>query len=146
MSNDLAYIHNLIQNNIPIASETGMKISLVSLSETEAEVTLPITPSMNDKGTAFAGAIFSAMVLTGWALSMKQALDYYQTKSVWAASTHSTIRYYRPITADSLIQGRLINRTVDARNRLKILVKCEIMGADGKKQVAFSSTYVAAQK
>ena len=57
-------IENLLKS-IPMASH--MQLKVVDFGDASFAVSAPLKPNRNDKGMAFAGSLYSAMVLTGWA-------------------------------------------------------------------------------
>jgi thioesterase domain-containing protein len=55
-----------------IAPAKAMQISVSRHWKNGIELTAPLKPNLNDKGTAFAGSISSMLTLAGWALITHQ--------------------------------------------------------------------------
>lgn len=60
------WLEELLRNRIPLA-ET-MQLSIAALDADGIRLDFPLAPSINDKGSAFGGALASAMILAGWSL------------------------------------------------------------------------------
>jgi thioesterase domain-containing protein len=66
IENEKAWLEDVLTRQIPLGGAMGLRIS--RLDETGLEFHLPLEPNINDKGTAFGGALSSAMLLAGWSL------------------------------------------------------------------------------
>lgn len=55
-----------IRKTIPLSA--AMEFSIKLLNRDEIRVSAPLEPNINVHGTGFAGSIYSAAILTGWAL------------------------------------------------------------------------------
>ncbi len=60
------WLEPLLRERIPLAGTMDLRIA--RLDERGIRLAFPLAPSVNDKGTAFGGALASAMILAGWAL------------------------------------------------------------------------------
>ncbi len=60
------WLEPLLRTKIPLAGTMDLRIG--RLDEHGIRLDFPLAPSVNDKGTAFGGALASAMILAGWAL------------------------------------------------------------------------------
>lgn len=60
------WLQPLLRERIPLAG--SMDLHVAELDETGIRLDFPLAPSVNDKGTAFGGAMASAMILAGWSL------------------------------------------------------------------------------
>lgn len=60
------WLEPLLRQRIPLAGTMDLRIG--QLDERGIRLDFPLAPSVNDKGTAFGGALASAMILSGWAL------------------------------------------------------------------------------
>jgi len=60
------WLEPLLRERIPLAGSMDLRIG--RLDERGIRLDFPLAPSVNDKGTAFGGALASAMILAGWAL------------------------------------------------------------------------------
>lgn len=60
------WLAGVLTGDIPLGRAMALTIS--RLDETGISLKLPLAPNINDKGTAFGGAMASAMILAGWSL------------------------------------------------------------------------------
>lgn len=60
------WLADVLTRRIPLGG--AMQISICRLDDRGIELHAPLGPSVNDKGTAFGGALVSQMILAGWAL------------------------------------------------------------------------------
>lgn len=60
------WLQPLLRGRIPLAERMALEVG--SLNEQSIRLDFPLAPSVNDKGTAFGGALASAMILAGWSL------------------------------------------------------------------------------
>lgn len=92
-----------ISTHIPLC--TAMELKITSLTERELLINAPLTPNINDKGTAFGGAIASLLTICGWSvmwlLSQRHALD------IDLVVTQSHIRYLLPARAELQVRCTL---------------------------------------
>ncbi|NBD95002.1 MAG: hypothetical protein GVY11_00795 [Gammaproteobacteria bacterium] len=65
-SNEAAWLERTLTTDIPLGG--AMQLTVSRLDAGGVELALPLGPSINDKGTAFGGALASAMILAGWSL------------------------------------------------------------------------------
>lgn len=64
--NETAWLQRTLTSDIPLGG--AMALSVSRLDAEGVALTLPLGPNINDKGTAFGGALASAMILAGWSL------------------------------------------------------------------------------
>jgi len=60
------WLEALLRDSIPLAGNMDLRIGRLDVQGIQLDFPLP--PSVNDKGTAFGGALSSAMILAGWSL------------------------------------------------------------------------------
>ena len=60
------WLEPLLLGSIPMAQHMGLSVG--RLDADGIRLDFPLAPSVNDKGTAFGGALASAMILAGWSL------------------------------------------------------------------------------
>ncbi|MEX0915343.1 MAG: YiiD C-terminal domain-containing protein [Wenzhouxiangellaceae bacterium] len=60
------WLAEVLTRRIPLGG--AMQLSIARLDGQGVELHAPLAPNVNDKGTAFGGALASAMILAGWAL------------------------------------------------------------------------------
>ena len=65
-ASEKAWLEDVLTRQIPLGGAMGLRIA--RLDETGLELHLPLDPNINDKGTAFGGALSGAMLLAGWSL------------------------------------------------------------------------------
>lgn len=60
------WLADVLTRKIPLGG--AMKLEIARLDEQGIELHAPLAPNVNDKGTAFGGALVSLMILAGWSL------------------------------------------------------------------------------
>ncbi len=65
-ASEKAWLEDVLTRQIPLGGAMGLQIA--RLDEAGLEFHLPLKPNINDKGTAFGGALSGAMLLAGWSL------------------------------------------------------------------------------
>ncbi len=119
----------------------AMNLKVLSASPEKVEVELPFEGNGNDKGTMFAGASFSAVVLAGWTLAMEKA-KVSGFENPWAAIVDAHIHYSKPIRESTTAVALFMeepNLVPGARNWAKVKV---LIG----EAVAFEGTYAVGVK
>ena len=66
MNDEKTWLQATLTGKIPMAKAMGVHIE--RLDDAGLCLDLPLEPNINDKGTAFGGAMTSAMILAGWSL------------------------------------------------------------------------------
>jgi thioesterase domain-containing protein len=66
MHSEQDWLHHILTTDIPLGG--AMDLRIMRLDEQGLALHLPLGPNINDKGTAFGGAMASAMILAGWSL------------------------------------------------------------------------------
>ncbi len=139
-------IDKMIRGAIPIART--MEIHVVDSDPHRMELDAPLSGNHNDKGTAFAGSLYSLAVLCGWAYVNRILLDHGLTAIAMVAD--STMQYLRPVRAD--YRSSCECRDDAAIGELAKAVKTEGKGsinlettvtADGVVCARFTGRYVA---
>jgi thioesterase domain-containing protein len=64
--NEADWLAQVLTGEIPLGS--AMSLAVETLDDQRLVISLPLAPNVNDKGTAFGGALVSAMILVGWSL------------------------------------------------------------------------------
>lgn len=119
----------------------AMKLKVLSASPEKVEVDMPFEGNGNDKGTLFAGASYSAMVLAGWTLAMEKA-KVSGFDNPWAAIVDAHIHYAKPIKMSTTAVAHFAeepNLVPGARNWAKVKVLID-------SSVAFEGTYAVGVK
>jgi thioesterase domain-containing protein len=60
------WLADVLTRQIPLGG--AMELAVTRLDERGVEIRAPLAPNVNDKGTAFGGALVSLMILAGWSL------------------------------------------------------------------------------
>lgn len=60
------WLADVLTRQIPLGG--NMQLSIARLDARGIELHAPLAPNVNDKGTAFGGALVSLMILAGWSL------------------------------------------------------------------------------
>ena len=126
----------------------AMQISVSDDSGETLELTAPLPPNLNDKGTAFAGSITSLLVLAGWGL-ITQRLQEAGIQAEVVVSKSET-DYQRPIRSDMFATAKATSEqmaqlivTLKNHPRGSILIQTTLVSA-GKTCATMTATYVAA--
>lgn len=64
MKDRVRYLNELIHSSIPITQSMGIEVT--DYTGDKIVFSAPLDKNRNDKGTAFAGSLYSLLVLTGW--------------------------------------------------------------------------------
>ena len=129
-----AEVNAFIQEKIPLARTMGLEV--LSADADAVEVRIPLGTNANDKGTLFAGASYSGLVLAGWTLAMNRAFASGFEKP-WAAVVDAHVHYSKAIAEDVVARAEFAeapNLVPGARNWAKVRVTV------GEK-LAFEGTY-----
>ena len=96
-------IQNYISDKIKITEKMGLEVT--DINEKGLTIRLPLHPNINDKGSGFAGSLYSSLVLSGWAFL--QALCMKMETEHDIMIVESKTEYQRPITNDCQACARL---------------------------------------
>ena len=145
MNRRIEQLNSLISGKIPVAA--GMGIHILEFDGTSLSIALPLKPNANDKGTAFAGSIYSALVLSGWCLITAALAEAGLNTEVVIAE--SDVKFKRPVSGDSVatatFDGPFSPDTLAREGRQTIRISARIM-CDGKTAAEMTGTYVAKKK
>lgn len=137
--NAVSDLNAQLSSSIPLIN--AMSLSVISSSPEAVEVALPFAGNGNDKGTLFAGASYSALVLAGWTLAMERA-KVSGFDNPWAAIVDAHTHYAKAIREDTTATAVFAeepNLIPGARNWAKV----KVMIGDA---VAFEGTYAVGIK
>ena len=129
----------LITGQIPLLSAMGVQV--VEASAQRVRVRLPMAGNGNDKGTLFAGAAYSALVIAGWILVMHRA-RLAGFSAPWAAIVDASCHYAKAIREDCEAVAEFAEAPTlqpGARNWPKVRVT---LG----DAVAFTGTYACGER
>jgi len=127
-------VNAFIQSKIPLVRAMGLVVE--SADADAVTVRIPLAANANDKGTLFAGASYSGLVLAGWTLAMNRAFASGFEKP-WAAVVDAHVHYAKAIAEDVVARAEFAeapNLVPGARNWAKVRVTV------GEK-LAFEGTY-----
>ena len=137
---NLESFNKLLRENLPGVWE-GLHARVAEVTEDHVAVQIPMAGNGNDKGTMFAGASYSALVVAGWCLVMNRALASGFRKP-WAAIVDAHCHYAKPVAADALATATFAEPPVlvpGARNWPKVKVQIG-------EQVAFEGVYAVGER
>ncbi len=63
---EATWLQEILTSAVPLGQAMALEVS--RLDERGVELKLPLAPNVNDKGTAFGGALASAMILAAWSV------------------------------------------------------------------------------
>ena len=145
-SDDSASLQQHIEAQIAIAKH--MRIRVAAVDESRAVLTAPLDVNVNDKGTAFAGSLFSVAVLAGWVW----VTQHLSARGIAAdvMVQEANVSYRMPVTAEfkAVAQApaqaeidkldRMLRRTGRGRVALRVTVFQQ-----EKSVLEFSGAYAA---
>jgi thioesterase domain-containing protein len=159
-------VYDLFHDIIP-ATTLGITVEMYDRDECVLIVSAPLRLNQNDKGTAFAGSIYSTLVLSGWALVTQLLRDIGDlNNNIQVVVASSSTQYIAPVTSSRfqscarIKQTQLNDANIDSpidqliqsvrtRGKGKIEVVCELLsgddGSDGDKKCCakFTALYAA---
>jgi len=111
-------------------------------SDKPGHLLLPLAPNINDKGTAFAGSIFSLAVLSGYEIALERSNQLNLSGNLFLLSSHIT--YHQPGLSDLIAQGRILDNLKPTRkSNWKMRIEVEVMEAQSQSLCAtFEGLYV----
>ena len=136
---DIAEFNRRIRADIP--SVGAMRLEVVSVDAARVAVRIPADGNGNDKGTLFAGVLYSGLVLAGWCLAMARARESGFVRP-WAAIVDAQVTYAKPLRADAeavAVFAEEPHLVAGARNWAHVTVS---IGAE----VAFTGRYAVGEK
>jgi len=93
------WLNAVLTEEIPLGG--AMALSVERLDDERLVLGMPLEPNVNDKGTAFGGALVSAMILAGWSLPrlMLRRIDCAADLVIGRAETRFLMPVEGPFTA-----------------------------------------------
>lgn len=116
-----------------IAPARALQISVSRHWKNGIELSAPLGPNLNDKGTAFAGSISSILTLAGWALmtlELKQA-EICAEVMVVKSECNYTDAIRSDLKAEATVAGSEMTRVfqeLEARGRSRIRIQSTLPG------------------
>lgn len=144
---DLAALCSELQatwhRDIPLAA--AMAIAVESYDGTTLTVRAPLAPNRNLHGTAFAGALFSVCVLTGWGATWLRFREQGLTGLIVVAD--SRIEYHKAVTGDLVCRVTPGDEDVATaitrfrtKGRARLPLTCTV-DTDADRAVTFTGQY-----
>ena len=103
---------------------------------------LPLAPNINDKGTAFAGSVFSLAVLSGYEIALERSNQLNFSGNLFLLSSHIT--YHQPGLSDLITRSRIIEDLKPTRKaNWKMRIEVEVVDAQSQSLCAtFEGLYI----
>lgn len=146
---ETAWLERTLTADIPLGG--AMQLTVNRLDSEGVELGLPLAPSINDKGTAFGGALASAMILAGW--SLPRLLLRRRGISADLVIGRCEIQFIAPVSGayravcrwpDEAATTRFFERLA-GRGRASLLLEPELH-AEGEVAARLSAKYAALSK
>ncbi len=140
------WLEPLLRAHIPLAGTMDLRVGV--LDETGIRLDFPLAPSVNDKGTAFGGAMASAMILAGWSLprlllkrhDLQAELVIGRCELKFLAPVRSAYSAVCRWPAESALADFLSGLRERNKGRLDL---CAEIQADGQTTAALQARYAA---
>ncbi len=140
------WLEPLLRERIPLAGTMDLRIA--RLDQHGIRLDFPLAPSVNDKGTAFGGALASAMILAGW--SLPRLLLKRQALTAELVIGRCELRFLLPVHCgfsaschwpDDRSRSRFLAELQDhGKGRLEVLAEIEV---DGQCAASLQARYAA---
>ena len=140
------WLETLLRGQIPMAGVMDLRVN--RLDEHGIRLDFPLSPSVNDKGTAFGGALASAMILAGW--SLPRLLLRRHRLDAELVIGRCELRFIKPIHSaysaccdwpDDQVVGHFLDGIRDqGKGRLDLCVRIE---AEGTVAASLEARYAA---
>jgi thioesterase domain-containing protein len=127
--------------------EPYSKLNL-KLEETAVENTvvmsIPLAGNLNDKGTMFAGSIYSVLVLAGWTLSYRLVNGMNSDYDV--VIKESSIKYKLPVKSGARAVAAVREPLKDVRNYKTLTISVDLYDVADNLCASFVGEYVGIRK
>lgn len=142
-------LEDLFHTEIPLTAHMGVQV--VHYDRHNIELTAPLAPNVNDKGTGFGGSISAMLTLAGWGLLHLNAAE--RDIECDIVIHKGQIEYLRPVYEDFTARcgigesgglADFFNR-LQHRGHARIQLRSVVL-ADGEEAAVFDSSYVAVLK
>ena len=140
------WLEPLLRQRIPLAS--AMELRVAALDADGIKLDFPLAPSVNDKGTAFGGALVSQMILAGW--SLPRLLLRRAGLEADLVIGRCEVRFLKPVSGDLRVrcewpEAASINAFIDqvrtrGRGKLELAPECL---ADSEVAATLAARYAA---
>jgi thioesterase domain-containing protein len=103
-----AALERILHDEIPLTRAMGVRVA--AYDGNLLRLTAPLTPNINDKGTAFGGSLYSLAVLCGWSLL------YLKVKEAGLAYNiviqEANVLYLLPVSGDLSAECSIDNEAI----------------------------------
>lgn len=131
-----------LPNQIPISDAMGFAVEF--RAPATVTIRVPLEPNRNDKNTAFAGSIYSALVLAPWhLLDHLVRIDFPQAK---IAVYQANVKYHKPVTTDftvtaTLADPALVVEALRNKETHKIRLSSQALSGANEPLASFQGKY-----
>ena len=147
-SHSPSFWQQYMQEEVPLSQAMGLKVIEVAPI---IRLMAPLTPNQNNKGTAFAGSLSSAMALGGWMCTQLWIDPEIKTYDV--VLFQSEVTFDRPITGDFEIQAELspvpdrtkVAQLLKRHNKARVSVLAKALH-EGQPKAICKASYVILAK
>jgi thioesterase domain-containing protein len=98
-----AALEQTLHRDIPITREMGIRVA--AYDGNRLRLSAPLSPNVNDKGTAFGGSLYSLAVLCGWSLLHLKLKEAGLPHNV--VIHEANVRYLLPVSQDMIAECHL---------------------------------------
>jgi len=98
-----AALEQTLHRDIPITREMGIRVA--AYDSNQLRLSAPLSPNVNDKGTAFGGSLYSLAVLCGWSLLHLKLKEAGLPHNV--VIHEANVRYLLPVSQDMTAECRI---------------------------------------
>lgn len=139
-------LQQTLYTDIPLTREMGLRVA--AYDGQTLQLTAPLAPNVNDKGTAFGGSLYNLAVLCGWSLlRLKLNETGLNKKNIVIHEAHT--RYLLPVTGElraaCTLTGDALTefmQPLQKKGRARITLTVAIHQQD-QTAVEFTGQYVA---
>ncbi len=146
---EIDWLSHVLTEKIPLGRAMGLSVQ--RLDWQGVAFSMPLGPNVNDKGTAFGGAMASAMILAGW--SLPRLLLKRENQEADLVIGRCEIRYLKPVKGGFDVECDwpeksacdLFIADLVAKNRSRLPLEARVM-VDGEVAATLSARYAALKR
>ncbi|MFU8830849.1 MAG: YiiD C-terminal domain-containing protein [Wenzhouxiangella sp.] len=147
--NEIEWLCQVLTKRIPLGAAMGLSVN--RLDARGVSFSLPLEPNVNDKGTAFGGAMASAMILAGWSLPRLLLKRHGQEADLVIGRCE--IRYLKPVKGGFDVECDwpeksacdLFIADLAAKDRSRLPLEARVV-VDGEVAATLSARYAALKR
>jgi thioesterase domain-containing protein len=139
-------LQQTLYTDIPLTREMGLRVA--AYDGQTLQLTAPLAPNVNNKGTAFGGSLYNLAVLCGWSL-LRLKLNEAGLNEKNIVIHEANTRYLLPVTGElhaaCTLTGDVLNefmQPLQKKGRARITLTVAIHQQD-RTAVEFTGQYVA---